>query len=229
MQRLDAARALATSSVFGGLDAAAIDDLALRVVQTFFVARATVLAVEEAGERAFLVQAGRVDAVAHKSTRRATVAVACAGDWCGAEYLFGEERASVEWVTAEPTTTIAISRRDLLHHLDRHPGTALHLLRGLASRLRAADRRIAGLAAASTTQRLGFAIARLARHEGLERDEGLELLCYPTQQDLANQIGARRETVSRIFCQLVDDGLLIRQRGGLIVTHAFLTSHEGSP
>jgi CRP-like cAMP-binding protein len=105
----------------------------------------------------------------------------------------------------------------------------LHLLRAFASRLRAADGRIAGVAAVSAAQRLGLAIARLARHEGLAREEGLELFGYPTQQDFADQIGARRETVSRVFRQLVDDGLLIRKHGGLIVTHTFLTSHEGRP
>ena len=57
------------------------------------------------------------------------------------------------------------------------------------------------------------------------RPEGLLIRNRPTQQELANQIGACRETVSRTVSELVRQGLLTPRGRSLLVSKRLI---EGS-
>jgi CRP-like cAMP-binding protein len=223
--RDDLARARAAiteAPSFRGLGTDAIEDLANRSVRRGFEHGASLVTAGGADESAFLIVWGRVDAVVYGASRLVTLAVARPGDWIGGEHVLGATHPVATWVAAESTMTLAWSRVDLLRHLDRHPGTALHLIRDLARRLRSADETISSMATADPRERVVGTLARLARRDGITTGEGFELARGPTHQDLANQIGTRRETVSRIFSQLLVEGLVVRRGRRLVVTSALV-------
>ncbi len=60
----------------------------------------------------------------------------------------------------------------------------------------------------SVPQRLARYLLAAARHSGLRTDRGIQLLRAPTHQELANLVGASRETVTRALGKMRDDGLL---------------------
>ena len=65
-------------------------------------------------------------------------------------------------------------------------------------------------------------LVALGRQDGAPGVEGLLIRNRPTQQELANQIGACRETVSRTVSDLVRQGLLTPRGRTLLVSKRLL-------
>ncbi|NLF32703.1 MAG: Crp/Fnr family transcriptional regulator [Planctomycetes bacterium] len=60
----------------------------------------------------------------------------------------------------------------------------------------------------SVPQRLARYLLAAAHHSGLRTDRGIQILRAPTHQELANLVGATRETVTRALGKMRDQGLL---------------------
>jgi CRP/FNR family transcriptional regulator, cyclic AMP receptor protein len=85
----------------------------------------------------------------------------------------------------------------------------------LASRIRDQNRRLLEMTALPIRLRLVAELLRLSR----PRPDGTRVLSPPlTQEELASRIGARRESVSREFANLLHSGLLGRTRSALILS-----------
>src|SRR5205085_2384342 len=63
-----------------------------------------------------------------------------------------------------------------------------------------------------------LALVALGQQDGTPQPEGLLIRNRPTQQELANQIAACRETVSRTVSELVRQGLLTLRGRSLLVS-----------
>lgn len=91
---------------------------------------------------------------------------------------------------------------------------ALRLMGILTSRIRLQNRRLLEHTALTVRMRLAAEILRLSR----SRPDGTRTLSPPpTQDELAERVGARRETVSRELSVLTQAGLLRRTRGAFVV------------
>jgi CRP-like cAMP-binding protein len=60
----------------------------------------------------------------------------------------------------------------------------------------------------SVPQRLARTLSALVSSQGIASSEGIQILHAPTHQDLANLVGASRETVTRTLAKMQADGLL---------------------
>jgi len=120
-------------------------------------------------------------------------------------------------------TVLALDRTDMLRHLAAHPQTALNLLGEMSRRLRKADETIAELALCDVQDRLIRRLVALAREDGQELPEGALIRRRPTQQDLANMVGACRETISRTFNTLARRGLIVPRGRSLLVTRRLVS------
>jgi CRP-like cAMP-binding protein len=214
--------AIVGAPIFRGLSTEAVDDLAHRMTARRYEESATVVSAEDTGNTAHLILVGRVDTVVYSESRQVTLSIERAGDWFGDEAMFGVARPITARIAIEPTVTLTVASAQLLFHLDHHPGTALHLIRHLARRLRRTVESIALFTMASIEARFARQLAQLVRMEGVRRDGGFELVAPPTQQELADLIGTRRETVSRLFGRLMREGHLVRRGTRLFVTSEFL-------
>ena len=138
--------------------------------------------------------------------------------------LFRSRSANV--VALEPATTLALSRDDLLRHIASHPQTAMNLLGEMSRRLRRADETIAELALCDVQDRLIKRLVALAQEDAQELPEGMLIRRRPTQQDLANMVGACRETISRTFNSLARKGLIVPRGRSLVVTRRLLAMNS---
>ncbi len=110
-----------------------------------------------------------------------------------------------------------MSRADLEHLLDTHPRVALRLVAVLAARLAEAEARLETLAFKTVAARLAATLLQLAGDAGRE-------ITGITHQDIAEMVGAYRETTTRILNEFRGKGLIelhrlritIRDRAGLI-------------
>jgi CRP/FNR family transcriptional regulator len=117
----------------------------------------------------------------------------------------------------------------LVARLRQDPLAALDMTRLACEHLAEAYDRLRSLSADPTMYRLAHALVDLAAALGEPTPEGLSVLHYITQQELARLIGARREVVSSLLNRLRDQGLIRYSRRGPITVDvralsAFLAS-----
>jgi CRP/FNR family cyclic AMP-dependent transcriptional regulator len=218
---------IARAHLFAALPISAIEDLSQRVTVRRLGAGAAVFSQDEPGEAVFVLMSGRVKVVlCGESGREVTLAILRPGDSFGEMSMFDGGVRSAACIALEPTAVLALSREDLMRHVQAHPRTALNLLGEMARRLRRADETIAQLALCDVNERLIHRLVGLAREEGSSGPEGIVVRRRPTQQELANMIGSCRETISRAFNQLARDGLIIARGRALVVTSALIERSE---
>ena len=134
--------------------------------------------------------------------------------------LFGEMGAiddnprSATVVATQSSDLVVINKSDFQQILSDHFEVALAIMRGLANRLRVADRNIESLALLDVYGR----VARLLLDQS-EVVDGRRVINRPmTKQDIAKMIGASREMVSRVMKDLQLQGL-IEESDDCIVLH----------
>jgi CRP/FNR family transcriptional regulator, cyclic AMP receptor protein len=137
-------------------------------------------------------------------------------------------------VTLTPTTLLVVPRTSFGACLTAHPALALHFLRLGAQQIDHLSRLAQSLAFADVPSRITALLATLAQdqegHGVVER--------RLTHQELADRIGATRETVCRVMKELYGSGCLALANGRLqVVVHTgralgtrrstVASSHEG--
>lgn len=137
-----------------------------------------------------------------------------------------------------PATAVALTdsrlarlgRAELMRLLEENGRLAVRMLQDLARRLTNLQRRLRHLAHRNLHARLSLALLHLAEEHGAPLPDGAVLLTLPiTHQELANLIGAARESVSRALGDLRQagavasdpQGRLIVRRRRLVETAAF--------
>lgn len=206
-------------AIFQSLPGTVLDDIAHRVTLRRIPGGTTVLTREGGGDALHIVMAGRVKIVmVGESGREVTLSVLRSGDIFGEMALFDGRPRSSTVIAIDPVTVLALPRDELYRHLANYPQTALDLLGEMSRRLRKADDTIAELALCDVQDRLVRRLVALARDDGTELPEGVMIRRRPTQQDLANMVGACRETISRTFNMLARRGLIVPRGRSLLVT-----------
>lgn len=139
------------------------------------------------------------------------------GDWFGAPALIGGGGDAVYGTRAVAVTSASISEIPadrVFAAIPAKPQIAAALIRALSGKLQTAYAEAAGLVFDDTNQRLIKTLLQFSRSAAAtEREEGVELRI--THQQLAQAIGAARETVSLALTQLRQKNLLRTGRNRL--------------
>jgi CRP-like cAMP-binding protein len=205
--------------IFKDLSPSVIDDISRRVNVRRSPGGTSILVQDTAGDALHLIMAGRVKVVmSGESGREVTLAVLRPGDIFGEMALFDGRSRSASVVALDPVTVLALSRDDFFRLIAAYPQISLNLLGEMSRRLRRADETIADLALCDVRDRLVRRLIALAQDDGQELPEGVLIRRRPTQQDLANMVGACRETISRTFNTLARRGLIVPRGRSLLVT-----------
>jgi CRP-like cAMP-binding protein len=211
---------IARVTIFRELPQAVQDELARRCTVRRVPGGEPILTTEQSGDALYIVMGGRAKVVLPgESGREVTLAVLRPTDIFGEMSLFDGQTRSANVIAIDPATVLALGRDDLLRHLAQYPQTAFALLGEMSRRLRKADETIAELALCDVQDRLIRRLVALAREDGTVSPEGPVIRRRPTQQDLANMVGACRETISRTFNMLARRGLIVPKGRSLVVTN----------
>jgi CRP/FNR family cyclic AMP-dependent transcriptional regulator len=141
------------------------------------------------------------------------------GDWFGAPALAGGATYDTRALAVTAVTASEIPAERLLAAVPRHPAVASAVIRSLAGKLQAAYTQAANLVFDDTNQRLIKTLLDFSRtsaatpQPGPAGEDGVELRI--THQQLAQAIGAARETVSLALTQLRQKKLLQTGRNRL--------------
>jgi CRP-like cAMP-binding protein len=200
---------LRNAPLFRGLDEEAAEALTASLKQTR-IRRGDVLFSEgDEGDRLYIVTQGKVK-LGRSSVdgRENLLAILGPGQMFGELSLFdpGPRSATVTAVT--DCTMQSLSHEELGSWLDGRPEVARGLLSQLAGRLRRANDVVADLVFSDVPGRVAKALLDLSSRFGRIADDGVHVHHDLTQEELAQLVGASRETVNKALADFASRGWL---------------------
>jgi len=173
---------------------------------------------DDPGDRLFLIRDGRVKiSLLAEDGRENVIAIMAKGDCFGELAALDGLPRSATATAMERTETLFLRRGDLLQFLERHPGAAIKVIDLLSRRLRQTDEQIADLAFLDVHGRVARKLLELASAHGVDKGQGTEIGFFLSQQELANLVGASRESVNKVINYFKDKGYLAINRGRIVL------------
>jgi CRP/FNR family transcriptional regulator, cyclic AMP receptor protein len=170
-------------------------------------------------DAAFIVVRGKVRAVCRAvNGREISMEVFRTGELVADGALAPDAPLAHDWEAVEAPTLLLVPRDAFVACLRATPELSLALGVQLVARLERSKQLATGLALAGVQERVVSRLVAIGRQDGTAGPDGLLIRNRPTQQELANQIGACRETVSRTVSELVRQGLLTPRGRSLLVS-----------
>ena len=113
---------------------------------------------------------------------------------------------------------LSLSHEKLIPWLKGNPEVSLHLLARLAQRLRRTNEAVGDLVFSDVPGRVAKALMDLGARFGKETDEGLYVHHDLTQEELAQLVGASRETVNKALADFAGRGWLKLDGRAVLIT-----------
>ncbi len=201
-------------AIFSELDAEALSDLARECKPRQYKKNEAVFHEGDPGHTLYIVCAGCVHVQKEtKSGKRSLIARRGAGEYVGEMALIDGKPRMADVITAEKTELLALRRNAFIRCIEQRPQIALKIMATLADRLREAADRLGNLQELDVLGRIaGALLDRMKAGSALEPGGGVRLLTPPTQQEIAEEIGATRESVNRALANLKKTGVLRKGR-----------------
>jgi CRP/FNR family transcriptional regulator, cyclic AMP receptor protein len=198
---------LASVPLFSALDAEGAGALASQMVEQRVLRGDNVFVQDEPGDRLYVILDGKIKLV-HSAPdgRESVLAVLGPGEMFGELSLFDPgPRAST--ATALTDATVAgLGRSALRPWLTGRPEVAEALLQALAARLRRTSEAVGDLVFSDVPGRVAKALLELSERFGQKTDEGILVAHDMTQEELAQLVGASRETVNKALADFAARG-----------------------
>jgi CRP/FNR family transcriptional regulator len=205
----DADDVLRRAPLFDALDddSAAALQAGVTVVE---LARAERLFEEGAsGNQLYVILAGKIKLTrAAADGRENLLSVLGPGEMFGELSLFDPRPRTASATAVTDSRLAALAHADLRSWLTGRPDVALHLLQALAQRLRRANDVMADLVFTDVPGRVAKALLDLADRFGTAQQNGLQVNHDLTQEELAQLVGASRETVNKALADFAARGWL---------------------
>ncbi|MDP5275750.1 Crp/Fnr family transcriptional regulator [Chengkuizengella axinellae] len=121
-------------------------------------------------------------------------------------FSFGTKDVFIE--TIEETLLCSLSKNHFENFIEKHPRLALRFLKALSDRLRERDAMLEKLAFGDIRTRTLHLLLKLSEQFGIKDGEYYKIDLPLTHQELANMIGATRESVSVLLKELVKEEII---------------------
>lgn len=200
---------LREAPLFSGLDDQAADILE-KSMSPLLLQRGDILFNEgDSGNQLYVVITGKIK-LGRSSVdgRESLVAVLGPGQMFG-ELSFFDPGPRSATATAVTDTRLSAIGHDVLGPLvEDHSGVALAFLRQLAERLRHSNEVVGDLVFSDVPGRVSKALIGLAERFGRVAEDGIHVSHDLTQEELAQLVGASRETVNKALADFASRGWL---------------------
>ena len=195
--------------LFAALDDDATESLRASMQQVQ-LARAEVLFAEgDQGDRLYVILEGKIKLGRTKSDgRESLLAVLGPGEMFGELSLFDPGPRTATATSVGDSVLIGLGHEAIQPWLLQHPQVAFTLLNALARRLRRTNDSLADLVFSDVPGRVAKALLDLSSRFGRPTDGGLLVAHELTQEELAQLVGASRETVNKALADFAGRGWL---------------------
>ena len=203
-------------ALFANLDPAQLQSISRAAGSRSVRSGETILRESEPGDQFFVIVKGEVKVYVDSPDGREVVLTHLqAGDFFGEMALLDGQARSASVAAQTDSELVVLSREDFLAALAGDFTLTQRILQTLAARLRRSNEIIESLALQDVGGRLARYLIRLADASGQQPVDGYYAVHRPTHQEIANSIGATRETVTRMLKQF-EDRKLIRIKGSTV-------------
>lgn len=198
-----------TIPFFRDIDAALLDRMAPYMHQKTYRKGELIFLEGDSGEEIYFIIGGSVSIYTFDKSKKVILAFLRVGDYFGEMALM--KPGQVRSATAEclvQTKLYILRRSDFQMLIENDRNIAFYLLDYTMERLRRANQQIYDLTFLNVRARI---LKRLLALSEPERTEGANECTIPhkiTHQQLAEMVGAVRETVSKVLQELQDEGLI---------------------
>jgi CRP/FNR family cyclic AMP-dependent transcriptional regulator len=203
-------------AIFSELGTEELEALARAFSPRSYPAGSPIIRESEPGDLFFAILRGEVKVfVDSPDGREVVLSHLQSGDFFGEMALLEGQTRSAS-VTAMTDCDLAVlARAEFLAVLARDFSLTRKILETLSTRLRKANDVIESMALLDVGGRLARYLIRLADESGQQPVDGYIAVTRPTHQEIANSIGATRETVTRMLKQF-ETRKLIRTKGSMV-------------
>jgi CRP-like cAMP-binding protein len=200
---------LRQTPLFSGLDDEAADSLRSQLSETRLRRGETLFREGDSGDRLYVVLEGKIKlGRSSPDGRENLMAVLGPGQMFGELSLFDPGPRSLTATAVTDATMKTLGHDQLTGWLTGYPDVARGLLGQLAARLRRTNDVVADLVFSDVPGRVAKALLDLASRFGRKADDGLHVHHDLTQEELAQLVGASRETVNKALADFANRGWL---------------------
>ena len=152
----------------------------------------------DAGDRLFVVVEGKLKlGTSSLDGRENLLSILGPGDMFGELSLFDPGPRTATATAVTDARVLALAHDQVIGLVTQHPQVSLELLARLAQRLRRTNEVLADLVFSDVPGRVAKALMDLGSRFGVQKDDGLHVNHDLTQEELAQLVGASRETVNK--------------------------------
>jgi CRP-like cAMP-binding protein len=203
----DANQALARTGLFHGVEPSSVSALTRQLQPVSFPRGHTVFAEGDPGDRLYIVISGKVK-IGWRSPdgRENLMAIMGPSDMFGELSIFDPGPRTSSATTITEVCAVSMDRDALRAWIADRPHVAERLLRVLARRLRRTNNNLAELIFNDVPGRVAKQLLALAQRFGTREGDTLRLNHDLTQEEIAQLVGASRETVNKALADFVHRG-----------------------
>src|SRR5262252_389759 len=150
--------------------------------------------------------------------RELLLAILKAGELFGEIALLDGKERTADATANTPGILAILDRHEVLSFLERNPASWSRIVEILCDRIRHTDIQLAEVALLRLPARLAKAILRIASNDPNPGIDNRHFRVQLTQQDLANLVGATRESVNKCLATWQRQGLVHIDGGQITVT-----------
>jgi CRP/FNR family transcriptional regulator len=163
----------------------------------------------DGGDKLYIILKGKIKlSRAAPDGRENLLSVHGPGEMFGELSLFDPSPRTASATGITDATLAGLAHDDLRTFLASRPEVAMHMLRALAQRLRRINDIKADLVFTDVPGRVAKALLDLASRFGTQQDSGIQVNHDLTQEELAQLVGASRETVNKALADFASRGWL---------------------
>jgi len=221
--------ALGGSALFAALDAEAQEALRRSMVEVRLRRGQVLFSEGDPGDRLYVVTQGKIKLGRTAADGRENLlAVLGPGEMFGELSIFDPGPRTATATAITPATLSGLGHDDLQPWLQDRPEMASRLLGALARRLRRTNEAMGDLVFRDVPGRVAKALLDMAARFGVSAEDGLRVTHDLTQEELAQLVGASRETVNKALADFAGRGFLrLEGRGVVILDVERLTRRAG--
>jgi CRP/FNR family cyclic AMP-dependent transcriptional regulator len=202
---------LSRAGIFQGVQPNAVSALTKKLQPVDFPRGHTVFAQGEPGDQLYIVISGKVK-IGNRSPdgQENLLTIMGASDMFGEMALFDPGPRTSSATTITEVGAVSMDRAALRAWIADRPEIAEQLLRVLARRLRRTNNNLADLIFTDVPGRVAKQLLHLAQRFGTQEDGALRVTHDLTQEEMAQLVGASRESVNKALADFTARGWIRR-------------------
>jgi CRP-like cAMP-binding protein len=212
---------LAKAGIFQGVEPEAATALAAQLETVTYPRGSAIFSEGELGDRLYIILDGKVKLGRHSPDGRENLlAIMGPADMFGELSVFDPGPRTSTAVAVTEVRLATMDRVGMRSWVTQRPEIAEQLLRVIARRLRRTNNSLADLIFTDVPGRVAKALLQLARQFGTHDNGQLRVTHDLTQEELAQLVGASRETVNKALADFGQRGWLRLEGKSVVILDA---------